>query len=113
LNDKILNGGKLTSEIFTVSSSPEVLYLTSSNNNALGFCGFVETVPETVKLLSVDGVAPTESNILSGKYALVNIYYACFKQESGNEAAHKFADALRSSAVGARFRSSGLVPKNN
>jgi phosphate transport system substrate-binding protein len=109
LNDKILNGGKLTSKIFTVSSSPEVLQLVSTNNHALGFCGFIDTAPETVKILKVDGIAPVECNILSGKYRLVNTYYACFR--NGNEIARAFAETLRSPEVGAIFKSRGLVSK--
>ncbi len=109
LNDKILNGGKLTSKIFSVSSSPEVLQLVSTNAHALGFCGFVEDVPETVKLLKVDGIAPAESNILTGKYSLVNTYYACFK--SGNETARSFAETLRSPEIGAILKSRGLISR--
>jgi ABC-type phosphate transport system substrate-binding protein len=109
LNDKVLNGGKLTSKIFNVSTSPEVLQLVSTNNHALGFCGFVDTVPETVKLLKVDGVHPAESNILTGRYPLVNTYYVCYK--SGNEIARLFAETLRSSEIGVILKSHGLIPK--
>jgi phosphate transport system substrate-binding protein len=109
LNDKVLNGGKLTSKIFNVSTSPEVLQLVSTNNHALGFCGFVDTVPETVKLLKVDGVPPAESNILTGRYPLVNTYYVCYK--SGNEIARLFAETLRSSEIGVILKSHGLIPK--
>ncbi len=109
LNDKILNGGKLTSKIFTVSSSPEVLQLVSTNNYALGFCGFVDAVPDSVKLLKVDGIAPEESNILTGKYGLVNTYYACFR--NGNELARSFAETLRSPAVGPILKSRGLISR--
>ena len=108
LNDKVLNGVKLTSKIFSVSSSPEVMQLVSTNNYALGFCGLVDPVPETVKLLKVDSVEPSEKNILTGKYPLVNTYYACFK--NGNEVARSFAETLRSPAVGAVLKSSGLIP---
>ncbi len=113
LNDKVLGKNKLTSKIFTVSSSPEVLQLVSANNNALGFCGFVESVPDAVKLLTVDGFLPNESNILSGKYPLVNVYYACFKKSGGNEAARKFVETLRSPAVAALLKSRGLISKTN
>jgi len=111
LNDKVLNGGKLTSRIFAVSSSPEVMQLVSTNNHAMGFCGFVDTVPDTVKLLKVDGIAPDESNILTGKYGLVNTYYACFK--NGNEIARAFVETLRSHEVGAILKSHGLISKTN
>ena len=111
LNDKVLNGGKLTSRIFSVSSSPEVMQLVSTNNHAMGFCGFVDTVPETVKLLKVDGIAPAESNILTGKYGLVNTYYACFK--NGNEIARAFVETLRSPEVGAILKSHGLISKTD
>lgn len=113
LSDKVLGNNKLTSKIFTVSSSPEVLQLVSANNNAMGFCGFVESVPDAVKLLTVDGFLPNESNILSGKYPLVNVYYACFKKSAGNEVIRRFVETLRSPAVAALLKGSGLISKTN
>ena len=113
LNDKILGGSKLTSRIFTVSSSPEVLELVTANNNAMGFCAFVESAPETVRLLTVDGFLPNETNILAGKYPLVNVYYACFKNGAGNDLARKFAETLRSPAVAKILKARGLISKTN
>ncbi|MHB9138372.1 MAG: substrate-binding domain-containing protein [Victivallaceae bacterium] len=113
MNDKILGSSKLTSRIFTVSSSPEVLELVTANNNAMGFCAFVESPPETVKLLTVDGFLPNETNILTGKYPLVNVYYACFKKGAGNELARKFAETLRSPAMTKLLKDRGLISKIN
>ena len=108
LNDKILDGVKLTSKIFSVASSTEVLQLVSTNNYALGFCGFVDAVPDTAKLLKVDGIDPTEKNILNGKYPLVNTYCACFK--GGNEVAQLFVKIVRSPSIGAMLKEHGLIP---
>lgn len=108
LSDKILNGVKLTSKIFSVTSSTEVLQLVSTNNHALGFCGFVDPVPDTVKILKVDGIDPTEKNILTGKYPLVNTYCACYK--GGNEVAQLFVKILRSPSIGAMLKERGLIP---
>ena len=61
-----------------------------------------------VKVLSVDGAAPTEENLRSGAYPFTVYYYAVY--EKGNEQAARFAEWLTGDEGQACVKQAGYVP---
>lgn len=61
-----------------------------------------------VKVLSVDGAAPTEENLRSGAYPFTVYYYAVY--EKGNQNAEKFTEWMISDEGQACIRQAGYVP---
>lgn len=61
-----------------------------------------------VKVLSVDGAAPTDENLQSGAYPFTVYYYAVY--EKGNEVAEKFVNWMISDEGQACVKQAGYVP---
>ncbi len=61
-----------------------------------------------VKVLTVDGAAPTEENLRSGAYPFTVYYYAVYVK--GNETAEKFVEWMVSDEGQACVRQAGYVP---
>ena len=61
-----------------------------------------------VKVLSVDGAAPTDENLQSGAYPFTVYYYAVY--EKGNENAEKFVNWMISDDGQACIKQAGYVP---
>ena len=61
-----------------------------------------------VKVLSVDGTAPTDENLQSGAYPFTVYYYAVY--EKGNENAEKFVNWMISDEGQACIKQAGYVP---
>ncbi len=80
--------------------------------NALGYSYlyYVEGMYKSgdVKVLAVDGIAPTEDNLRSGAYPFTTCYYAVYRKGDANAAA--FTDWLVSEAGQKCVRQAGYVP---
>ena len=80
--------------------------------NAIGYSYlyYVESLYRSgsLKVLSVDGVAPTPENLQSGAYPYTVYYYAVYAR--GNEKAARFVDWLTSDAGQACVAQAGYVP---
>ncbi len=61
-----------------------------------------------VKVLTVDGAAPTDENLQSGTYPFTVYYYAVYEQ--GNETAEKFVEWMVSDEGQACVKQAGYVP---
>ena len=62
----------------------------------------------SLKVLSVDGAAPTPENLRGGAYPFAVYYYAVY--EEGNETARRFADWLVSDAGQQCVAQAGYIP---
>ena len=81
--------------------------------NAIGysFRFFVSDMMESnVKLLSIDGVAPTEENIANGSYPIIAQVYAASLKGQDNPNVQAVIDWLRSDQGKELIRRSGYVP---
>ncbi len=91
--------------------------LANYNNsaNALGYSVYyyVKNMYQApgVKLLSVDGVAPTNDTIAGGQYAYCNPFYAVIRaDEPADSPAHKLYDWLTGAEGSAAVGATGYVP---
>ena len=80
-------------------------------NNALGYSYlyYVDALYKSgsLKVLSIDGVAPTPENLRSGAYPYTVYYYAVYRK--GNETAERFVDWLTSEEGQACVAQAGYV----
>ena len=49
-----------------------------------------------IKLLSVNGIAPTEENIRNGSYPLIYQFYAVYRKDNDNENVKRLVDFILS-----------------
>lgn len=73
-------------------------YKSKSNSIGFSFRYYVEGIIKNpdIKMLSVDGVAPTAENIKNGKYPIVTPIYAVTYEEQTNENVNKLLDWILS-----------------
>ncbi len=72
IEEKDANGNKIdkTTTAAEITNSTAVMLTTvAGNKNAIGYVS-LDVVDDTVKALSLDGVEPTEENIVAGSYKL-------------------------------------------
>ena len=95
-----------------LTSTGDIITAVSQNPAAIGYAS-VASVKDTVKALSVDGVAPTESTIQDGSYVIQRPFVLVTKTDSKlSEAAQKFFDYITSAAANDIITSAGVVPVN-
>jgi phosphate transport system substrate-binding protein len=88
-----------------------------NTNNALGYSVYyyvrnMYTLPG-IKLLSVDGIAPTSDTIASGAYPYINPFYAVIRaDEPAGSPAHKLFDWLTGTEGKRAVKDAGYVPAN-
>ena len=77
---KVLNKGTIDKKAAFVTSNGAMKRVVHDDKNAIGFmsAGFVD---ESIKGISIDGIAPTTANIQSGKYRFVRGLYSITKGE--------------------------------
>ncbi|MDR1795999.1 MAG: substrate-binding domain-containing protein [Clostridiales Family XIII bacterium] len=68
---------------------------------------------ENIKLLSIDGVAPTEENIRSGAYPLAVNYYAVYREEDEDGTAGKFTEWILSEEGQMVVEQAGYIPMDS
>ena len=95
-----------------LTSTGDVITTVSQNPGALGYAS-VASVKDTVKAVTVDGVAATEENIKDGSYVVQRPFVLVTKADSDlSEAAQKFFDYITSAAAKEIISAAGVVPAN-
>ena len=65
---------------------------------------------ENIKVLKIEGVAPTEDNVMSEKYPLSVYYYGVIRKGDENKPGGKFLDWIRSEEGQACVKQAGYIP---
>ena len=95
-----------------LTSTGDVITTVASNPGAIGYAS-VASVKDTVKAVTVNGVAATEENILDGSYAIQRPFVLVTKEGVElSEAAQAFYDYITSSEANEVIASQGAVPVN-
>ncbi|MBQ8249688.1 MAG: phosphate ABC transporter substrate-binding protein [Clostridia bacterium] len=95
-----------------LTSTGDVITTVSSNPNAIGYASLA-SVKDTVKIISVDGVIPSEATIKDGSYAVQRPFVLVTKKDTSlSENAQKFFDYITSKAANEIISGTGVVPAN-
>ena len=95
-----------------LTSTGDVITTVSQNPGAIGYAS-VASVKDTVKAVTVDGVAATEENIKDGSYVVQRPFVLVTKADSDlSEAAQKCFDYITSAAAKEIISAAGVVPAN-
>lgn len=95
-----------------LTSNGAVLTAVAENPNAIGYVS-VSSVKDTVKAISVDGVAPGEATIKDGTYAIQRPFVLVTREGVAlSETAQAFFDFATSSAANEIISAAGVVPVN-
>ena len=93
-----------------LTSTGEVIASVASNPNAIGYTS-LSAVDDTVKALTVGGVAPSEATVLDGTYAIQrNFNFIISDSTELSEAAQAFVDWATSSEASDLIAGAGAVP---
>lgn len=93
-----------------LTSTGDVVQTVSGNPNAIGYAS-VASVNETVKLISVEGTAPTTETIQNGEYKVQrNFVLVTEKDASLSKAAQDFFDFATSPEADSIITEAGAVP---
>ena len=93
-----------------LTSTGDVITTVASNPDAIGYASLA-SVKDTVKALTVGGVAPSESTIKDGSYAVQRPFVLVTrKDEKLSESAQKFFDYITSEAANEIISNAGVVP---
>ena len=95
-----------------LTSTGDVITTVSQNPNAIGYAS-LSSVGDTVKVLSVDGVTPTEDTIKDGSYAIQRPFILVTKTNTElSEAAQNFFKYATSSEASEIIAAAGVVAAN-
>lgn len=95
-----------------LTSTGAVITAVESNPNAIGYASLA-SVKDSVKAISVDGVAPSESTIKDGSYAIQRPFVLVTKKDTElSEAAQDFFNYITSGEANELISASGVVPAN-
>ena len=95
-----------------LTSNGAVLTAVAENPNAIGYVS-LSSVKDTVKAISVGGVAPSEATIKDGSYAVQRPFVLVTKDGVAlSETAQAFFDFATSSAAHEIITAAGVVPVN-
>ena len=95
-----------------LTSTGDVITTVSQNPDAIGYAS-VASVKDTVKALTVDGIAPTEETIKDGSYVVQRPFVLVTKTDVKlSEAAQKFFDYITSVDANEIISAAGVVPAN-
>ena len=87
-----------------------MLTAVAENPNAIGYVS-LSSVKDTVKVISVGGVAPSEATIKDGSYAVQRPFVLVTKEGVAlSETAKAFFDFATSAAANAIITAAGVVP---
>ena len=93
-----------------LTSTGDVITTVSQNPGAIGYAS-VASVKDTVKALTVDGVAPTEETIKDGSYVAQRPFVLVTRSDAElSEAAQKFFDYITSTDANEIISAAGVVP---
>lgn len=95
-----------------LTSTGDVITTVSQNPGAIGYAS-VASVKDTVKAVTVDGVAPTEATIKDGSYVLQRPFVLVTKTDTElSESAQKFFDYITSADANEIISAAGVVSAN-
>ena len=95
-----------------LTSTGDVITAVSQNPGAIGYASLA-SVKDTVKALTVDGVAPTEATIKDGSYVVQRPFVLVTKSDADlSEAAQKFFDYITSADANEIIAAAGVVSAN-
>ncbi len=95
-----------------LTSTGDVITTVSQNPGAIGYAS-VASVKDTVKAVTVDGVAATEENIKDGSYVVQRPFVLVTKTDAElSEAAQKFFDYITSADANEIIAAAGVVSAN-
>ena len=95
-----------------LASTGDVITTVSQNPDAIGYAS-VASVKDSVKAVTVDGVAPTETTIKNGSYVVQRPFVLVTKTDTElSEAAQKFFDYITSADANEIISAAGVVPAN-
>ena len=95
-----------------LTSTGDVITTVSQNPGAIGYAS-VASVKDTVKAVTVDGVAPTEATIKDGSYVVQRPFVLVTKSDAElSEAAQKFFDYITSADANEIIAAAGVVSAN-
>jgi phosphate transport system substrate-binding protein len=100
--DKIMTGALVQ------DSTGAVRELLRNDPTAIGYISLGQITPQ-VKAVPLSGIAPTEANVVAGRYPLVRPFLFVLKGEPSG-VTKDFVDFVRSSEGQAMARREGLVP---
>ena len=93
-----------------LTSTGDVIATVKSNENAIGYASLA-SVDETVKALSVGGVAPSSETVLDSTYAIQRPFVLVTKEGTElSDAAQAFMDYALSDAAKSVIEGAGVVP---
>lgn len=93
-------------------STGDVITAVSGNPNAIGYAS-VASVKDSVKVLGIDGVKPTEETVKDGSYRLQRPFILVTKEDTAlSKDAQAFFDYITSSGVSEIISNAGAVPAN-
>lgn len=96
-----------------LTSTGDVITTVAGNPGAIGYASLA-SVKETVKVLSVGGIVPTEETVKDGSYAVQRPFVLITKSDAElSGTAQKFFDYITSSEVNEIISSAGAVPVKN
>ncbi len=95
-----------------LSSNGDVITTVANNPNAIGYASLA-TVKDNIKVLSVDGITPSEATVKDGSYAVQRPFVLVTKtNEELPETAENFFDYVTSGEANEIITSAGVVPAN-
>ncbi len=95
-----------------LQSTGDVITAVAQNPGAIGYASLA-SVKDTVKAISVDGVAPSEETVKNGSYAIQRPFVLVTKKETAlSEEAQKFFDFVTSADANEIITGAGVVPAN-
>ena len=95
-----------------LTSTGDVITTVAGNPNAIGYASLA-SVKNSVKAISVGGVAPSEATIKDGSYAVQRPFVLVTKTDAElSETAKKFFDYITSADANEIIAAAGVVPAN-
>lgn len=95
-----------------LTSTGDVITTVAGNPAAIGYAS-VASVKDSVKMMTVNGVAPTEETIKDGSYVVQRPFVLVTKADTElSESAQKFFDYITSENAREAISSAGVVPAN-
>ncbi len=95
-----------------LSSNGDVITAVANNPNAIGYASLA-TVKDNVKMLSVEGVMPSEESVKNGSYGVQRPFVLVTADGTPlSESAQRFFDYAVSAEAGSIISAAGAVPAN-
>lgn len=95
-----------------LTSTGDVITTVASNPAAIGYASLA-SVKDTVKVLTIEGVVPSEETIKDGSYVVQRPFVLVTKQDKAlSESAQAFFDYITSVAANEIISGAGVVPAN-